>query len=779
MAQENPFSDLIAPQRAPQRGVVLPPSPTQQYEAPRAQADTRKAAADAAVAEAEAPYAGQVAAAEAASKGASAQETQLDIERKRKSEALKELRSGFQTDNLLQVIRRIRKTAQDEGGTGWAALLSGIPNTTSRKLKGDIDTIRGNLSFDRLQQMRDESPTGGALGSITEGELALLGSTVANLDQAVDLPTFLERLDQVERNFIGLQVSAAGYDPRGEEAKDIFKREFGYTGVFAGELPGAQKELADPNATQTAVDIPKDYQIAHLRYLRDNWGRIDPRAYAAFRTGLDNQFNLEPNPSAYAGAVPGFNEMARQGATPEQLGAVPAPPQDLSVVGQAINNAAQSPAGGFLGNFGNALGAGLPMALSGNQEKLELLREAQPEGSFFGELAGNVGGAALTGGLAGRAGLNLLARPFGSELAYGTLYGATQDDNALRGAATGAFGSALGSYAGQKFGGAFPDAVAPDIMRNAEAQVPTIDDLKQLAGQQYANVEATGVAAGPGDTVRLSRNLAQILQKQGRITPKDALIDENTPITKGVKLVRDFAGEPMTPTQAGAVRNVLSEGRGTGTPNERRIAKLLVDEFDKWADPVLPGVAVPRATAQRYLQGEEIAERINIGKMRGERAKGNDVGDSLRTQFGQLDEAVERGDAFFDPPTRDAIANAARGGRLTNTLRSLGKFGLGNPLTAGGAGVGSGLAYAGLADPLYAGAALAVGAAGTAARRLAEQRTERAAQDALLTALSNDQQRALLQEAVKQAATRGGRLGGGIFGTSAGMMNREQRPLPR
>lgn len=776
-AQGNPVR-LIQPAQQQTRPIA-PPDPSKEFAPQQAQADARKATAQAVVAEAEAPFAGQVAAADAAVKGATAQETQLDIESKRKKEALKELRAGFQTDNILQVIRRIRQTAQDEGGTGWYALLSGIPNTTSRKLKGDIDTIRGNLSFDRLQQMRDESPTGGALGSVTEGELALLGSTVANLDQAVDLPTFLERLDQVERNFIGVQVSAAGYDPRGEEAKEIFKRDFGYTGVFAGELPSAENQLAAPDATQTAVEIPKDYQVAHLRYLRDNWGNIDPRAYAAFRTGLDNQFGLEPNPSAYAAAVPGFNETARQGATPDQLGAVPAPPRDLNPVQQMLNSAAQTPLGAGVGNFGNALGAGLPMRLSGNQEKIELLRDAQPEGSFFGELAGNTVGSVGGGALAGRAGMNLLARPFASELTYGTTYGATQDDNALRGATTGAIGSALGSYAGQKFGGAFPDAVAPDVMRNMEGQIPTIDDLKALAGQQYAAVEAAGVAAQPGQTVRLSRQLDNTLRNEGRITPQGALIDENTPITKAMKLVRDFAGQKMTPEQAGTVRNILSEGRGVGTPNERRIAGKLVEDFDKWADPVLPGIEVPRATAQRYLQGQQIAERVNIGNIRGQRAKGNDIGDSLRTQFGQLDEAVERGDAYFDAPTREAVALAARGDALTNGLRALGKFGLGNPLTAGGIGVGGGAAFLGGADPMYAGVALTAGALGTAARKLSEQRTQRASKDALLTALSNEEQRALMKAAVDQAAMRGGRIGGGLFGSSAGMFNRQQQELPR
>src|SRR5690606_24249503 len=43
-------------------------------------------------------------------------------------------------------------------------------------------SLNANMSFDALLQMRLESPTGGALGSITEGELDLLRSRIASLD---------------------------------------------------------------------------------------------------------------------------------------------------------------------------------------------------------------------------------------------------------------------------------------------------------------------------------------------------------------------------------------------------------------------------------------------------------------------------------------------------------------------------------------------------------------------------------------------------------------------
>jgi hypothetical protein len=65
-------------------------------------------------------------------------------------------------------------------------IASNIPATKRKTLEGAIKTIQANLSFQALNEMRAASPTGGALGNVTERELDLLGSTVANLNP--DLP---------------------------------------------------------------------------------------------------------------------------------------------------------------------------------------------------------------------------------------------------------------------------------------------------------------------------------------------------------------------------------------------------------------------------------------------------------------------------------------------------------------------------------------------------------------------------------------------------------------
>ncbi|NQX95305.1 MAG: hypothetical protein HRT64_10395, partial [Erythrobacter sp.] len=648
------------------------------------------------------------------------------------------------------------------------------------RLKTALDPIFANLAFDRLQQMRDESPTGGAVGNVTERELELLASTVANVEQALDLPTFLERLDTVERKFIGTQLTALGVEPNSQEWRDTFKNEYGYSGVFEGEAP---REKAQLTSGETASDqLPPEYQQAHLRYLRENWGQITPEGYASFRGNLDEQFKLTPDLRSYAEAVPGFNAAAQQGVTADQLGAVPSPQRDLGVIERGLNMSAQTMPGAAAANFGNALALGLPGAVAGQSVPLELLRDQNPVSSFAGELAGQTAGTFGVGGVAGRLGATALARPFGSEVAASAVYGATQDDNLVRGATTGALGAAGGSLVGQQIGRLFPNEIAQDALDSAYQSAPTVPQLKELANEQYAAAQAAGDAAGGEATQDMFERASNILRQESKITPTGRVSGTDTPTTEAYRLLEDYAGQTMRPQDANSVRKVLAEGRTNPDPAQRRISGMLVDEFDKWADPVLPNISEARKTAQRYMQGEQLQNLTGLGVRRGNRQKGNDVGDATRTLFGGLDEAVAKGQAYFDPRTQEAISNVAQGDATTNALRTAGKFGLGNPLTAGLTSSGvAGFAYGAGIDPVTSGVlGLGTAATGTLARNLAEKRTMNAAKVAEMSALMDQVDYEAALKAINDAAqTRAGRVGGALFGAGASRSTRSRQPLPR
>jgi hypothetical protein len=84
-----------------------------------------------------------------------------------------------------------------KGVGGVTAAAAGfIPGTEARDIRGDIQTLTANQAFQTLQKMRDASKTGGALGQVSERELALLEAAVANLDPNLSVDKFTTNLQK-------------------------------------------------------------------------------------------------------------------------------------------------------------------------------------------------------------------------------------------------------------------------------------------------------------------------------------------------------------------------------------------------------------------------------------------------------------------------------------------------------------------------------------------------------------------------------------------------------
>lgn len=73
--------------------------------------------------------------------------------------------------------------------------------TPAADLDSLLDTVGANISFDYLNTMRQNSPTGGALGNVTERELDLLRATEGNLRQSQSADQLLFNLDRLEKQF--------------------------------------------------------------------------------------------------------------------------------------------------------------------------------------------------------------------------------------------------------------------------------------------------------------------------------------------------------------------------------------------------------------------------------------------------------------------------------------------------------------------------------------------------------------------------------------------------
>ena len=78
-------------------------------------------------------------------------------------------------------------------------LLSNVPGTQAFDVGQLIETIKANSGFDRLQAMRDASPTGGALGAINQSEMSLLQAALGNLSQSQSAEQLKYNLGRVRR----------------------------------------------------------------------------------------------------------------------------------------------------------------------------------------------------------------------------------------------------------------------------------------------------------------------------------------------------------------------------------------------------------------------------------------------------------------------------------------------------------------------------------------------------------------------------------------------------
>jgi len=118
-----------------------------------------------------------------------------------KKEKLKANAKIEKINNLMPQIDSIIKNA-DWTTTGVAGkILSLVPNTDAFDQASIIQTIKANIGFDTLQEMRDNSPTGGALGQVAIQELDALQNSIASLNNGQSLPQFRHNLMIIRQHY--------------------------------------------------------------------------------------------------------------------------------------------------------------------------------------------------------------------------------------------------------------------------------------------------------------------------------------------------------------------------------------------------------------------------------------------------------------------------------------------------------------------------------------------------------------------------------------------------
>ena len=118
------------------------------------------------------------------------------------------------TDNADRMINVIQESIPMVGyNTAGLAGKATIWGSEGADLQKNLDTVKANLGFDRLQQMRDASKTGGALGSVAVKELEALQSTVSSLDRTQSPEKLRESLQNIEYYYSRWRKAVNGEDP--------------------------------------------------------------------------------------------------------------------------------------------------------------------------------------------------------------------------------------------------------------------------------------------------------------------------------------------------------------------------------------------------------------------------------------------------------------------------------------------------------------------------------------------------------------------------------------
>ena len=86
-------------------------------------------------------------------------------------------------EKVASIVAEALPLAQSMFAAGPGSMLSSVWNTDSRKLAGLLTNLKAVIGFDTLAEMRANSPTGGALGQVSNIEINLLQAVQGTLDQ--------------------------------------------------------------------------------------------------------------------------------------------------------------------------------------------------------------------------------------------------------------------------------------------------------------------------------------------------------------------------------------------------------------------------------------------------------------------------------------------------------------------------------------------------------------------------------------------------------------------
>lgn len=107
------------------------------------------------------------------------------------------------SDTILGAAQKARELSEQFATTGiLGAGAAKVSTSNSAELRRQVEVLKANAKVENLQAMRASSPTGGALGAVSDSENAMLAAKAGALDPSARPEQFQAQLDDYERTLL-------------------------------------------------------------------------------------------------------------------------------------------------------------------------------------------------------------------------------------------------------------------------------------------------------------------------------------------------------------------------------------------------------------------------------------------------------------------------------------------------------------------------------------------------------------------------------------------------
>jgi hypothetical protein len=220
---------------------------------------------------------------------------------------------------------------------------------------------------------------------------------------------------------------------------------------------------------------------------------------------------------------------------------------------------------------------------------------------------------------------------------------------------------------------------ASSVKRPQREQAASTEFLDRIATDRYAQLQQSGIELNSDKFVDSMQKIAKGLRDEG-YTP--------TAYPKISGAVEELTSTAQTKdwTELQALRKIIRGGQKSLDPEEKRLASILLDEYDNYLinvpkDSIISGDmknagqlwSEARSAYSKMKKSEVFEDMLNEAKL--DRSKFTQSGEenSLAKQLRQLAKNDKKM-RLFAKDERDAITAAAKGGTMQNMLKFFGRF---------------------------------------------------------------------------------------------------------